>query len=174
MPTPRFRPDRTAPTPEQGAQLAALRLLATRRLTEAQLWQRLLRKRYGHDEVRGAVEWCKLQGYLDDAIFARLYVEGKVKAVGDVRLIGELVRRGVDRQAAAQAVAASESDEDDRLREAFAKLLAKRPDVQYESYARSLERLGFPASAIYRQLREHARGDAVGAPAHEDSAAVAE
>jgi regulatory protein len=171
---PQLPPDRTAPTADQAAHLAALRILATRRVTEAQLWQRLVRKRFAHDEVRGVVEWCKARGYLDDAIFARLYVEGKAKAVGDVRLIGELVRRGVDREAAAQAVASCERDQEARLRTAFAKLLAKRPEVHYESFARSLERLGFPASAIYRHLREHARGDAVGAPAHEDSAAASE
>ena len=148
-------------------------MLAARRLTEAQLWQRLVRKNLDDVAVRDAVEWSKAQGYLDDAIFARLYVEGRGSAVGDARLVGELVRRGVDRDAAMHAVAGSERGEDARLGTALAKLRAKRPGAQYGSLARSLERLGFPASAIYRHLRLHA-GGGLSAPAHEDSAAACE
>jgi regulatory protein len=138
------------------ANVAALRLLAARRMTEARLWSRLLDRGFSDDEVRAAVEFCKREGYLDDALFARLFVEGRDKAVGDARLVAELVKRGIDRDAAARSVDRAERDEEARLASAIERLFRTRPGVGYPATARALERLGFPASAIYRHLRLHA------------------
>lgn len=130
--------------------------MARQRLTEAQLWQRLERKGYDDDGIRQAVERCKRDGFVDDKLFARLYVEKKRKAVGDARLIAELVNRGVDRDAAALAVEALDENERERCAAAFESIARKTSALAYPSAARKLERLGFPASTIYRVLREHA------------------
>jgi SOS response regulatory protein OraA/RecX len=124
-----------------------------RRLSESALYERLLKKGYGDDEVREAITFCKQERYLDDALFARLYVEGTRKAVGDARLVGELVRRGIDRETACRTVASAETGEDARLLSALEKLMRTRPGMSYPSAARALERLGFPAASIYRCLR---------------------
>ncbi|MEO6991361.1 MAG: RecX family transcriptional regulator [Candidatus Baltobacteraceae bacterium] len=136
--------------------VAALRLLAARRLTEAQLWSRLQRRGYAEEDVRAAVEACKRDGYLDDRLFARLYVDGRDKAVGDARLVADLVRRGIDREAARRAVEQAERSQDERLDRAMRKAVRLRPQAGYPAVARTLERLGFPAAAIYRRLRAEA------------------
>jgi SOS response regulatory protein OraA/RecX len=145
-----------ADRPKAKARVTALRLLAQRRLTEASLWQKLMRKGYPDDEIREAVSACRRDGYLDDALFAALFVEGRTKAVGDARLVAELVRRGVDREMALACVAHAENGEEHRLETAVAKLFRTRPSVSYPSAARALERLGFGTAGIYRRLRAHA------------------
>ncbi len=142
--------------PKTKARVVALRLLAQRRLTEAQLWSRLAKRGYPEDEVRVAVESCKSDGFVDDALYAQLFVDGRSKAVGNRRLVADLVRRGIDRDAAQQSVASAEREEDERLEAAIEKIFRIRANVSYPSAARALERLGFPTPAIYRFLRVRA------------------
>jgi regulatory protein len=145
--------------PKCSARLTALRILAARRLTESQLWQRLTRRGYDEVEVRAAVASCIADGFIDDALFAKLFIDGRPKAVGNARLIAELVRNGIDRSAAQRAVAEAEREEPERLEAAIEKLFRTRPTLSYPSAARSLERLGFPTHAIYRELRVRAAAD---------------
>jgi regulatory protein len=138
------------------ARVTALRLLAQRRLTEAQLFAKLERKGYADDDIAAAVASCKRDGLLDDALYAALYVETKGAAVGDARLVAELVKRGIDRDAARDRVAVAPLTERERVQAAYARVRRAKPDASYPTVARKLERLGFPASLIYRVLREHA------------------
>ncbi len=140
----------------QRAYAAALGFLARQRCTEARLWKHLERKRFDDEAIREAVDRCKRDGFLDDRLYARLYVEQRRKPMGDARLVGELVRKGIDVDAASAAVNAQENDEAARCRGAFERLRAKAPEVAYPTAARRLERLGFPAATIYRVLRDQA------------------
>jgi len=135
------------------ARVAALRLLAQRRLTQAQLWSRLERKGHAPDDICNAVEECKRDGYLDDHLFAALFVEQKRKPLGDARLTGELVKRGIDRAIAAEIVSKASRDESERIDVAIERIFRAKSGTSYPSAARALERLGFPAALIYRKLR---------------------
>jgi SOS response regulatory protein OraA/RecX len=134
-------------------------MLAQRRLTEAQLWKKLATRGYDDDEVAAAVESCKRDGYVDDRLYASLYVEGARKAVGDARLRADLVRRGIDRDAASAVVREAPHDEEARIQAAYEKIARTQGGLSYPAIARRLERLGFPTSLIYRTLRERARAD---------------
>lgn len=138
------------------AYLCALQLLARTRLTESSLWSRLERKGYADNEIRATIERCRAERLLDDRLFAQLYIVGKRKAIGNARLIGELVYKGIDPKAAADAAYNWEIDEAARCRKATEEIFRAKPRIQYPSAARALERRGFPASLIYRVLREHA------------------
>jgi SOS response regulatory protein OraA/RecX len=131
-------------------------LLAERRLTEAQLWKRLQAKGYDDSATAEAVATCKRDGFIDDGLFASLYVEGARKPVGDARLVAELVKRGIECEAARERVAQAPHDQAERIALAYAKLRRTKPQISYPSAARALERLGFPTALIYRTLRAHA------------------
>jgi regulatory protein len=148
-----------ATTSKRTARVAALALLAQRRLTEAQLWKKLQTRGYDDDEIAAAVASCKSDGYVDDRLYAALYVEGARKAVGDARLRADLVKRGIDREAAAEIVRSAEVDEDARIAAAYEKIARTQPQLEYPAVARRLERLGFPTALIYRTLRVRARAD---------------
>jgi SOS response regulatory protein OraA/RecX len=152
-------PTTTTRTRTRPARVAALALLAQRRLTEAQLWKKLAAQGYEHEEIAGAVASCKDDGYIDDRLFASLYVEGARKAVGDARLCAELVKRGIDREAALVVVAGAEVDQYARIEAAYQKIRRVQPQLAYPAVARKLERLGFPSSLIYRLLRRRAAGE---------------
>jgi regulatory protein len=134
-------------------------MLAQRRLTEAQLHGKLERKGFDDDTIAAAVASCKRDGLLDDALYATLYIETKRAPLGDARLVGELVKRGIDRDAARERVASAETQEPDRIGAAYDRIRRTNPALSYQSAARKLERLGFPASLIYRVLRERAGAD---------------
>jgi regulatory protein len=141
------------------ARVTALRMLAQRRLTEAQLHGKLARKGFDDESVAAALASCRRDGLLDDALYATLYVETKRAAVGDARLVAELVKRGIDRDAARERVTSAETPESQRIGAAYDRIRRTNPALSYQSAARKLERLGFPASLIYRVLRERAGAD---------------
>jgi regulatory protein len=122
-----------------GAIEAALRLLAVRPRSEQELRQRLtMRRGFRREAVEIAISRMRELGYLDDAAFARSWVDSRQAAVPRSRraLAFELSRKGVSRDHM-QAALASHSDE----------------EAAYESAQRRLRALhGLDRSTFERRL----------------------
>lgn len=87
------------------AQARALKLLAVRDRTEKELRDRLQAAGFDEAVTEETVAWCRRLGYVDDARFARGWVEHRLRLspCGRVRLEGELKEKGV----AAEIIAAT-------------------------------------------------------------------
>jgi regulatory protein len=86
----------------------ALRLLSLSPRSEQELRQRLRRRGLGRSAVDAAIARVRDLGYLDDAAFARSYIDSRQAATPRSRraLAFELGRKGVDRALVEDAVAA--------------------------------------------------------------------
>jgi len=137
---------------------AATRLLAAKRLSKAQLAQKLRDRGYPPDDVDESIAECDRLGYVDDRTFAQLYVKSVLdrKAVGRMRLLQDLLRQGIDGDLAREAIDEFTGDDVDRIDRALAKLEAMRPQDSFGQLGRRLERLGFAAPEIFRALRKRA------------------
>jgi len=76
----------------------AYRLLAVRARSEKELRETLQRKGFGKDLVEAAIAECKNQHFIDDADFARQFVQSRLlnRPKGRARLTLELRQKGVD------------------------------------------------------------------------------
>ena len=92
----------------RGALAAALRLISMRPRSERDLCDRLLRRGFQSAAVEAAATRVRELGYLDDAAYARLFVEARQASTPRSRraLAFELTRKGVDREQAGLAVEA--------------------------------------------------------------------
>ena len=145
---------------------AALRFLEARQRSAAEVRRRLLVHGYRADLVEGAIERLTELGMIDDAAFARAWVESRDRARprGERALRQELLRKGIDRAVRDEALADRESERPDadedaarRLLERHASALARVPDPRarrHRAYA-LLARNGFDselASALTRSI----------------------
>lgn len=88
-----------------GAHRAALRKLALRPHARGDLRRRLLQKQHPPAAVDAALERLATHGLLDDARFAAEYATTRAsRGRGPARLIGDLLRQGVERRVAEAAV----------------------------------------------------------------------
>jgi regulatory protein len=147
-----------AARPSGSTLAAAVRLLSGRRMTRAQLAQKLRDRGHAAEAIDAALAECERRKYLDDRTYAQLHLKSVLdrKAVGRLRLFQELVRNGVDGELAREVLDELEDDEDVRIERALGKLEAMRPDDGYAQLGRRLERLGFGAPNIARALRRSA------------------
>ena len=96
------------------AREAALRLLAHRARSEAELRRRLERKEFAPPIVAQTLGWLEERGYVDDAAFAASFVRDRLRLRprGRVALLQELRRKGVAADVAEAAVEGTMRDEE--------------------------------------------------------------
>jgi len=122
----------------------AYRYLNARERTQAEMRRHLLSKGIAPRDVERAVQALGDQGHLDDARFARLFVQDKreLDEWGADRVRQALLARGVDHEVAADALAEHEQRSDDGEIDRALAVLRRR----------------FPSPAGDRRERERALG----------------
>ena len=86
------------------AKLKALRLLSDMDRTEEQLRMKLKQKGYSEDVVEQAVQYVKSFGYINDAEYAKRFVQSRQAVKSRYEIYMELCQRGVDREFVEQAM----------------------------------------------------------------------
>src|SRR5579872_5741786 len=119
----------------------AVRLLAAKRLTRAQLVKKLRDRGFAPEAIRESVAECERRGYLDDRTFAQLYVKSILerKPLGPMRLLRDLLRQGVDQSVAREVLNEAGGDEEQRIESALHKLEVTRPGERADRLARRLQ-----------------------------------
>jgi regulatory protein len=134
----------------------AVRLLAQRQHSQAELRQKLARRGCEPAEVDTALRRLAELGYLDDGAYASALVARRARSRGPAAIAAELAARGVARATAAAAVA--ELDRDEMLR-AARRLVAASAGVDPTRLAGRLQRRGFPADVVRAVLHDRDPAD---------------
>ncbi|OLR56843.1 hypothetical protein BHK98_12675 [Hornefia porci] len=151
---------------------AAVRKLADRMMTAAEMKSFLSGKGYEDEEIRQTILQLREDGYLDDRKYcAEYFVVAFRRNKGKYRVFAELRRKGVDEEiiAAAYEDYADEQpvDETSMAREEAEKVLRLAeltpedpvPDKIRGRIARRLNSLGYGSGIIYAILEELKRGE---------------
>lgn len=154
-------PAQDAPrSPEEIAREICLRQLAVRPRTRAEL-QTALSKRGVADEVaRAVLDRYSEVGMIDDAAFARAWVNSRhhSKGLATRALAQELRRKGVDQEVATNALSELDSDTEAQtaLDLALRKLRTTRgePEQVFRRLVGMLARKGYPGGAAVRAVKE--------------------
>jgi len=145
-----------------GARAFAHRLLTIRPRSRHEMQTRLQMRRVPPSVTSHILDELERDGLLDDARFARLWIDGRVahRPAGAVRLRAELRRKGVDRRVIDDAVKDRLDPEGEAaLALAAARALARRYQnadrkTAYRRLAAALERRGFATHVIVSTLAQ--------------------
>jgi regulatory protein len=136
-------------------------MLARRELSVAQTRARLIDRDHDVAQVDAAIQRLLETGALDDGRVARAYARTalKVKGRGRLRIQSELHAMGIPREVAAEALAETFGEVDERslIAKAIQKKLRGRPKISTQAeYARLYQfliRQGFSPGAVVAVLR---------------------
>jgi regulatory protein len=153
---------RKTPSPPGSARAAALSLLARRDYTSAELSERLIDRGHTVEDVADALKNLIADGSVNDARVAAAHVRTstRVKGRGRLRVKGELLARGLSRQAIDEALSALETGDE---RDALVRILKRkrypeRPTLtERQRMYQHLLRRGFPGDLIRSVLGRGSR-----------------
>jgi len=118
----------TRTAPSGSAYEAAVRYLAGRSHSVAVIRRHLRGKRFDDAAIDGAIDKLRAQRYVDDAAFARYWIEQRdqFRPRGDRALVSELLRKGVARETIEVALGDRPADaEVQRARRAIARPITR-------------------------------------------------
>ena len=154
-----------SPPPSPTTYQIAVRLLARRDLSTAQLRERLTRRELPIAEIDAAVARLTRERVVDDERMAlgRARLAAEIKFRGQRRTRLEIEALGIDRETARRAVAAvfDEADEEAVLERAIARRLTGtiRDRAHFRRLYQALLRQGFPPDRVAAALVSRAGGD---------------
>lgn len=140
---------------ERAVQIA-LRAIESRPRSVAEIRDRLHRKGFAPETIDAAVERLHTSGLLDDAAFARFWIENRqmCRPRGRHALADELRRKGVSAELVASALNATLTDDETARAETLARAAMRRyaSVADYQTFLRRLggylQRRGFSAETI--------------------------
>ena len=155
----RSRPRRSLDA--RAAKRVAYDLLSRKPWSRRELAARLRRRGAPPEVVEDVVAALEVQGYVDDAAFARQWADGRAsrRHLGSLRLRDELLRKGVSRRHADAALrqAFAETGEEERALEVARRRL---PALRRQNADRAAPKLrdhllrrGYPPDVVRRVLR---------------------
>nr|AQQ74797.1 hypothetical protein [uncultured bacterium] len=147
----------------QDAYLAALKMLARRELSEAQVRQRLIRRGEPVDAIDEAIARLKVEGSIDDERVAGIIArhETSLRKRGRRRVQQQIEAAGISRAIAERAVdeAFRDSDPDALLQASLARRLRGRERIaderEFQRLFRYLSAQGFERDRILAHLRKY-------------------
>ncbi|SHM44659.1 regulatory protein RecX [Cryptosporangium aurantiacum] len=147
--------------PEQVARSICLRLLTSQPRTRAELAAALAKRNVPIEAAEAVLDRFGEVGLINDAAFARAWVETRQRGrgLGRSALAGELRRKGVDRDVVQEALEQIDADDDI---EAARRLVEKKlpgtrglaPDKRARRLVGMLARRGHSSGLAYRVVRE--------------------
>lgn len=132
---------------------AALRLLAVRERSQAELRERLRKKGYSAEAVTRVLDRLVETGLQDDVRFASLYADSaRARGMASRRVAQDLRLKGVEATTSIDAATASPDEEADRARAVAARRLASLssypPEVRARRLSAFLARRGYDRDII--------------------------
>ena len=140
------------PGPDTRARNSAMRLLARREHSRAELRGKLVGRGFENDSVEELLQGLEDQDLLSDERFAMSLIASRVETgYGPNRIGLELRNRGVSEELAREALAKAEVDWEERVTDQVARKFGSDPAQTFPEWARRaryLERRGFGQDAI--------------------------
>jgi len=144
------------------AYVAALQMLAGRELSEAQVRQRLVRRKYESSDIDSAIERLKAGGYIDDARAAAVIArrETTVRRRGKARVNNRLRAAGIAATVADRAIEQvfKDVDADALLDASLERRLRGRTRIENDKEMQRLYRYligqGFEGERVLAKLRK--------------------
>ena len=150
-----------AADPEARARLICLRLLTVAPRTRAQLAQAMSRRGVPADAAETVLSRFADAGLIDDAAFARAWVESRHHGRGLSRrtLSAELRRRGIESEEIREAVGTLDPEQEVAtarrlVEQKLASTRGRPPEARARQAAGLLARKGYPPGLTFRLIRE--------------------
>lgn len=137
----------------------ALNLLSQRSYSEKKLTEKLISREVEPSEIETVITKLKEYGYVDDAKYAKDYVESaqNIKLTGRRKIYWQLIKKGIPKEIAKEAIDQTYNDdsEPEQIREIIKKYARNIPkDKLYERLIRRLISRGYDYILVKKEVQD--------------------